>query len=140
MIEAGSRDPRVFYFRGLTDLKLGHEPEAKQDFLTGAQSESKDVNKFYNVSRALERVQGSERVELENYRVEARMVALEEAERLRKARYEAIQREESRVVREQIPAAPEPVVAPNRLLPKRPRRRNRLPIRSPTRRRKQARQ
>ena len=63
VIQAGSRDPRAFYFRGLTDLKLGRQEEAKQDFLAGAQSESKDVNKFYNVSRALERVQGSERVE-----------------------------------------------------------------------------
>ena len=44
------------------------------------------------MSRALERVQGAERTEVENYRVEARMAALEEAERLRKARYEAIQR------------------------------------------------
>ena len=40
------------------------------------------------------------------------MAALEQAEKLRKARYEAIQREESRVLREQPPAPPEPIKTP----------------------------
>ena len=34
-IEAGSKDPRVFYFRGLTELKLGRQQEGKQDFIKG---------------------------------------------------------------------------------------------------------
>ncbi len=111
-IDAGSKDPRAFYFRGLTYLKLGRSLESVQDFKKGAELESKDVNKFYNVSKALERVQGQPRIELENYRVEARMAALEDAERLRKLRYEAIQREESRVLREQPPAPAEDIKAP----------------------------
>src|SRR3989304_6108521 len=87
-IDAGSRDPRVFYFRGLVYLKLGRTPEAQMDFQRGSERETKDVNKFYNVARALERVQGPARLQLEAYRVQARMIALEEAEKLRKARYE----------------------------------------------------
>lgn len=111
-IEAGSKDPRVFYFRGLAYLQLGRGPEAAQDFQHGANLEAKDANKFYNVSKALERVQGSPRVELESYRVHARMALYAEEQRLRKARYEAIQREESRVVREQSAGSPETIETP----------------------------
>ncbi len=100
-IAGGSQDPRAFYFRGLAYLNLGRPTEAAADFRKGAELESKDVNKFYDVGKALERVQGAGRLELENYRVAARAAAYEQAERLRKARYEALQREESRVVREQ---------------------------------------
>jgi tetratricopeptide (TPR) repeat protein len=106
-IEHGSKDPRVFYFRGLAYLRLGRPQEAAADFRKGAELESKDINRFYNVGKALERVQGNERLELENFRVDARMAALDEAEKLRKARYEALKREEDRVVREQAVAAPE---------------------------------
>jgi hypothetical protein len=116
-IKAGSTDPRAFYFRGLAYLQLGRSQEAAQDFKKGSELESKDSNKFYSVSKALERVQGPSRVTLENYRVEARLAALEQAEKLRKARYEAIQREESRVLRQEsfAPEAvktPEPAAAP----------------------------
>jgi len=105
-IERGSKDPRAFYFRGLAYLKLGRPEEAATDFRKGAELESKDVNRFYNVGKSLERVQGPARLELENYRVDARMIALEEVEKLRKARYEAIRIEEDRVLREQAVAAP----------------------------------
>jgi tetratricopeptide (TPR) repeat protein len=106
-VQGGSKDPRVFYFRGLAYLRLGRPQEATMDFRKGAELESKDINRFYNVGKALERVQGSARLELENYRVDARMAALEQAEKLRKARYEAMKREEERVMREQSVAAPE---------------------------------
>ncbi|MBU4399720.1 MAG: hypothetical protein KKE86_10345 [Planctomycetes bacterium] len=111
-IKGGSKDPRAFYFRGLVYLKLGRGPEAAMDFRHGAELESKDLNRFYNVGKALERVQGEARIELERYRVEARMAALEEVERIRKARYEAIRREEARVLREQALAAPEEPIKP----------------------------
>jgi hypothetical protein len=105
-ITGGSQDPRAFYFRGLACLKLGRPQDAAIDFRKGSSLESADINRFYDVGRALERVQGSERGQLETYRVAARMAALEQAERMRKARYEAIQREESRVLRQQAQAAP----------------------------------
>ena len=112
-IQGGSKDPRAFYFRGLAYLKLGRAQEAVMDFRKGAELESQDINRFYNVGKALERVQGSARLKLENYRVDARMAALEQLEKLRKERYEAVQREEERVLREQALAAPEtPEVVP----------------------------
>jgi hypothetical protein len=111
-IDGGSKDPRAFYFRGLAYLKLGRGPEAAMDFRKAAELESQDVNRSYNVGKALERVQGSARQELENYRVAARMAALEEAERMRKARYESLRREEERVLREQAAAASDKAVRP----------------------------
>jgi tetratricopeptide (TPR) repeat protein len=116
--QAGSKDPRVFYFRGLTYLQLGRPQEAATDFRKGAELESKDINRFYNVGKALERVQGSARLQLEAYRVDARMAALEQEERIRKARYEAMKREEERVVSEQSVTAPElPPGAPEAAAP-----------------------
>ncbi|MGW8256681.1 MAG: hypothetical protein ACWGMZ_04265 [Thermoguttaceae bacterium] len=103
-IKAGSRDPRVYYFRGLAYVKLGRKQDAKLDFQKGANLEIKDVNQFYGVPRSLERVQGSVRQLLESYRVRARMIALEKAEKIRKARYESLKREEARVLQRQISA------------------------------------
>jgi hypothetical protein len=97
--EAGSQDPRVYYFRGLTDLKLGREAEAAEDFQKGAELESNDRHCTFNVARSLERVQGQVRQQLETYRVEARLAAMEEANKLRKARFESIHHEEERVLR-----------------------------------------
>jgi tetratricopeptide (TPR) repeat protein len=128
-INAGSKDPRVFYFRGLTYRLLGRSQEAAMDFQKGAALESKDVSNFYNVGKALERVQGEARIELENYRVNARVAAMQQADAQRKARYEAVQREEMRVLRDQTllaepgkPAEPaaataEPVAAPAPVAP-----------------------
>jgi tetratricopeptide (TPR) repeat protein len=102
VINAGISDPRAFYFRGLAYMQLGRTPEAEMDFRKGAELESKDINKYYNVGRALERIQGPERKLLESYRVQARMAAYAESEKLRKARYEALRREEARVLQQQI--------------------------------------
>jgi hypothetical protein len=43
VIEAGSNDPRVFYFRGLAALKLGRMDEADADFQQGANLEADGV-------------------------------------------------------------------------------------------------
>ncbi len=112
VIQRGTQDPRAYYFRGLACLKLGRPADAVLDFRQGAALETKDLGRYYNVGKALERVQGRARVELEKYRVLARMAALEEAERLRKARLEATRREEARVLREQAAAAPAEVIPP----------------------------
>jgi hypothetical protein len=112
VIDRGSKDPRAYYFRGLCCLKLGRGPDAELDFRFGAELESKDLSGFYNVGKSLERVQGTARAELERYRVSARLAAYEQAEKLRKARYEAIRREEERVLREYRKAAPPEEVAP----------------------------
>ncbi len=49
---------------------------------------------------------------LESYRVQARMAAFAESEKLRKARYEAIQREEARVLQEQAAESAEAAANP----------------------------
>ncbi|MBN2476283.1 MAG: hypothetical protein JXB62_16845 [Pirellulales bacterium] len=105
-IQAGTKDPRAFYFRGLTYLRLGRETEAGTDFQKGAELESGDLNRFYHVAKSLERIQGNARVTLEEYRLEARMAARQRAEELRKARYDTIRREEHQAVQEQVDAAP----------------------------------
>jgi hypothetical protein len=116
--DAGSRDPRCFYFRGLAYLRLGRPQEATADFQQGAKLESADLNKTYSVAKSLERIQGADRSEVEKYRVEARMAALEQAEKERKRRYEEMNREDRRQTEAAVggpkPAAstPEPVAAP----------------------------
>lgn len=87
-IDAGSKDPRCYYFRGLSELRLGREPDAKLDFTKGAELEAADFDVFFNVSGALQRVQGAERLMLERYRAEGRKMALKEIERIRFQHYQ----------------------------------------------------
>ncbi len=100
-IEGGTSDPRAYYFRGLTYMKLGRPEEAREDFSKGAELESQDVNQVYNVPQALQRIQGSTRLALEKYRMEARMARLEEAQRVQRVRYEQMRQEEQRLLEQQ---------------------------------------
>jgi len=103
-IENGSDDPRCYYFRGLTYLNLGREEEARDDFQQGANLEMQDTTKIFSVSKALERIQGRNRMMIEEYREDARLQAMVEAEKVRRARYEALKREEARVLDQSTPA------------------------------------
>jgi len=105
-IDGGSTDPRCYYFRGLTYIKLGREPEAGMDFVKGAELESRDVDAVYDVARSLGRIQGGTRLLIERYRVKARLAALKHAEEVHKARYEATRTEEKRVLHPPIETAP----------------------------------
>src|SRR3990172_8702368 len=105
-VDAGTTDPRCYYFPGLCFLQLGREEEAKIDFEKAARLEAEDINKFYNVSRAMERIQGSTRLLVEQYRVQARMEAMKRADELREQRYGALREAERRVLETQAPAAP----------------------------------
>jgi hypothetical protein len=66
-IAHGSQDPRVHYFRGLSHLRLGRYFEAGEDFRTAATLEVEGTGTF-DIGRALERIQGSERLCLERIR------------------------------------------------------------------------
>jgi len=66
-------DPRFYYFRGLTYLRLGREEEAEKDFKKAGAIESNDPNSMKVVSRSLERIQGTDRYQLEKHRAEARL-------------------------------------------------------------------
>ena len=108
-IEGASNDPRVYYFRGLAYLKLGRPEQARIDFQTGSLIEMADTNAFYNVSKALERIQGNDRLEIEQYRSEARVAAMKRAKAIRHARYETIRSQESRVLRKGVSGASQPI-------------------------------
>jgi hypothetical protein len=105
--DAGTNDPRVYYFRGLASKRLGGNPY--EDFARGAELEAKTIDRFYPVSRSLERVQGSDRVALERYRAQARAAAYQEKQRREQARYEELRRAEDAVLR----ATPPPAVVPD---------------------------
>jgi tetratricopeptide (TPR) repeat protein len=103
VIEAGTRDPRAYYFRGLAALKLGREDEAVADFEQGANLEA-DFGGGHTVARALERVQGSDRLKLERYRARARVAALQRNREANRQRYSDIQDSEVDVLRRRRPA------------------------------------
>jgi hypothetical protein len=80
-IDGHSRDPRCYYFRGLTLLKLGRPEQAETDFEHGAKLESAvDQARAYDVARSLERIQGSDRSTLEKQRMKARIAVMKRTE------------------------------------------------------------
>jgi len=72
VVEAGSQDPRVFYYRGLAHLQLEQPQRAHEDIRQGAEWEAIQFGKRnYNIGRALQRVQGNDRALIETARAEA---------------------------------------------------------------------
>lgn len=85
-IDNGYRDPRAYYFLGLSAAATGREVEAEGDFQQGAEIEAGGA--FGNsVGRALARVQGPTRLKLEQIRETARLTALAKGQARSKARY-----------------------------------------------------
>jgi len=78
-IQLGSRDPRVYYFRGLAQSGTGNSNAAIADYSIGAQLEASSTGRHYDVGRALERVQGGMRLEIENARRNARLTSRSQA-------------------------------------------------------------
>lgn len=69
IIEAGTRDPRAYYYRALVSEQLGADSE--QDLRAAAKLEAETTSTRL-VNRALENVQGATRAKIEKYRSEAR--------------------------------------------------------------------
>lgn len=111
-VDNGSQDPRVFYYRGLCYLKLGREQEGKSDFAKAAGMEMSDNDRFYPVSKSLERVQGRARQMIERYRSSARLRAFQNRERARFERYERIRRNEPNVLLSPAPGESTKLPAP----------------------------
>lgn len=110
---SGSRDPRVYYYRGLTYLRLGRPQEARADFNKAAALEMSDSDRFYPVSKSLERIQGTARQQIERARANARLVAYRSRERGWYERYHRIRKNEPNVLAlpdnaEQLPAPKKP--------------------------------
>jgi hypothetical protein len=99
-IDQGSKDPRCYFFRGLALTKLGRADQAEQDFMEGARMEISDEEMLYPIGRSLERVQGADRMMLEDTRRQARVEKrMREVER-EKARFEQFERSQANVVRD----------------------------------------
>jgi hypothetical protein len=64
-------DPRPYYFRALARLRTGQEFAARDDMQLGAELEAQSRGQ-YGIGRALERIQGPDRLLLEKYRRQAR--------------------------------------------------------------------
>ena len=67
-------DPRAYYFRALSRIAQGRDNEARSDMELGAQIEARLPYRF-DIGKTLERVQGSSRLLLEQYRTRARASA-----------------------------------------------------------------
>ncbi|MGI9518885.1 MAG: hypothetical protein ACR2NP_17655 [Pirellulaceae bacterium] len=74
-INQGSRDPRVYYFRGLVLAAFGDTGAASGDFQMGARFEATSAGRYYAVGRSLERVQGPLRMQIEEARRDAKLFA-----------------------------------------------------------------
>ena len=70
-----ARDPRLYFYRGVAKLRQGRRAEAESDFRAGAHIEM--ALGRLDVGRALQRIQGSERLLLERFRAEARKLPRE---------------------------------------------------------------
>ncbi len=89
-IEAGTADPRAYYFRGLAASRLGRTAESEADFSAGAEREAVDGSTL-RVSRALQRVQGCDRLTLERFRTRARLAGLQRDQEAAARRYSTIE-------------------------------------------------
>lgn len=106
-IEGGINDPRAYYFRGLTSIATGRPDEAEGDFHEGARIEA--LGTFGPaVGRALTRVQGTQRMQIERIRQQARLEYQAEAAAQAQRRYSETQAAEAQVLRGQ----PRPRTAP----------------------------
>lgn len=101
-IEAGTSDPRSYYFRGLAALRLGRTSEADADFASGAEREATSGS-IRRVSLSLERVQGPDRLALERFRARARLGALQREQQAYGRRYSAIEEATGNVRRRRRP-------------------------------------
>jgi hypothetical protein len=72
---ADPNDPRAFYFRALSLMQQGRVDEARSDMEIGAQIEARVPARF-DIGKTLERVQGPNRLLLEQYRSRARQIAM----------------------------------------------------------------
>ncbi len=107
-IDQGTRDPRAFYFRGLSYTALGRPDEAKADFLKGAELETRGADRVYPVSHSLQRVQGVNRMAIERNRQQARLAARTRSVKATQARYESLEAAEGQVLRNPNRAQPTP--------------------------------
>jgi hypothetical protein len=112
-IAAGSQDPRAYYFRGLCQAALSNDPEAgASDFEQAAQLEI-DGKRVVNVGKALERIQGPVRCQIEAIRRKARLASRGKYMEMQRLRYEQGIRNGAAVPASPSDAPPRPVPSIN---------------------------
>jgi len=116
VVQAGSTDPRVFYFRAMTRLRTGRLHEAEEDMKIGAAYEARDPGSRHSIGTALQRVQGQGRRTLERFRREGRLNRVRQRRQQTLRRYEQLDRRAPHVLRRDAPAQQEqPAEAPMQL-------------------------
>lgn len=73
VIAAGSQDPRVYYYRALSNIRQGGGFEAGLADIEKAANLEITSGRVVNVSRALERIQGETRRQIEDIRLKVRL-------------------------------------------------------------------
>lgn len=117
VIDAGSTDPRVYYFRAMTRMRSGRSDEAEVDMQIGAAFEARDPGNRLAIGKALERVQGPNRLLLEGFRQQARLERLQQRQQQTVDRYEQLRLREPDVLRREWPVPLEDLVEPSLELP-----------------------
>lgn len=118
VIQAGSTDPRPYYFRGVLRLRQGRQFEAENDMRIGAAYEARNPGVQNSIGRALQRVQGPSRRTLEKFRRQARLDRVQQGRQRTQLRYEQLERRAPQVLREgtQLPLN-QPVQPPRTVMP-----------------------
>ncbi|MGL4593479.1 MAG: hypothetical protein ACRCUY_01980 [Thermoguttaceae bacterium] len=84
----GSEDPRPYYFMALAHQRMKKEDKADIYFKKAAQLEQEgETKRDYDVSNALKRIQGKERLGIEKYRKEAKLEFQNREDRRKTAKY-----------------------------------------------------
>lgn len=117
VISAGSKDPRVFYFRAMTRLRSGSQYEAEDDMRIGAALEALNPGRRSEIGRSLQRIQGSNRRTLEQFRREARLLRVQELRDRTQKRYEQLRSRGPTVLHQANPVPLEQLVEPSVKLP-----------------------
>ncbi|RIK87194.1 MAG: hypothetical protein DCC67_02185, partial [Planctomycetota bacterium] len=103
VINAGTSDPRVYYFRAMARLRTGRSYEAAEDLRIGAMYEARDPGGASQIGQSLARIQGPGRQLLERYRRQARVERAQEQRQISQARYEEQRSNEQQVLRQPAP-------------------------------------
>jgi hypothetical protein len=92
-------DPRAYYFRGLATASQSGVEAGLADFNQGADVEINRTDRpVYNINGALQRVQGSLRLELEKVRTATRQAASDRQKKRNRIRYEELKRRDDVVL------------------------------------------
>ncbi|MDR1963545.1 MAG: hypothetical protein LBQ50_07180 [Planctomycetaceae bacterium] len=99
--QLGSEDPRPYYFLALAHLRLKQDGKAENYFKKAARLEWEGQSaRDYQVSEALRRIQGYERVDIERYRTQAKSDWQNAEKRKRDVLYANEKAEEKRILTE----------------------------------------